>query len=90
MLRNGGADVDAKSIPNNLTPLNYAVLSGHAELSEILLQYGSDANSMGNRAQGTPLHCATEGRHYEVAKILLKYGAKMNLESVKGCQWVLT
>lgn len=63
------------------TPLHEACLNGHAEIVELLLQEGADADAMGGDGD-TPLHDAIGNGHTLVVSLLLKYGFYFKLTQV--------
>ncbi len=59
-------------------PLHCACCYGNAEIAELLLRYGADANKQD--ADGwTPLHWSVRGNHVECARLLLAAGANPHI-----------
>ncbi|CAB0037076.1 unnamed protein product [Trichogramma brassicae] len=64
-----GVDIDALDA-KGLAPLHYALISGHARATELLVDNGADPNSSGPRGS-TPLHLASwSNRHHSVEALL--------------------
>ena len=57
------------------TPLHYAVVWGHTEVAEMLIDKGADVNAMDKEGR-TPLALAVMTAHKAVATLLRKHGAK--------------
>jgi len=72
-----GADVNAKD-DNGWTPLHWAALSGHKEVSEYLITMGADVNAAETGSGMTPLHFAAAGDQKEIVELLLASGADVN------------
>ena len=71
-----GADVNAKD-DNGWTPLHWAALSGHKEVSEYLITMGADVNAKDGTGM-TPLHYAAAFDQKEIVELLLASGADVN------------
>jgi ankyrin repeat protein len=54
-----------------------AVRNGHTRLASLLLQHGSDFNSL-DSSNNTPLHYAAASGFIECIDLLLKHGAEIN------------
>jgi len=65
------------------TPLHYAVLNGHKDVVELLLNYKADIN-VKDKDGYTPLYEAAKGGHKEVAELLLTKKADVNAKDNKG------
>lgn len=76
-LLEGGAKVDAKDAEGQ-TPLRYAAREGHAEVVELLLAKGANADGKGSG--DTPLLDALWRRHVDVATVLVNHGARIEGE----------
>lgn len=64
-------------------PLHCACCYGNAEITELLLRYGADANKQD--ADGwTPLHWSVRGNHVECARLLLAAGANPHIADAGG------
>ena len=72
-----GADVNAKD-DNGWTPLHWAALSGHKEVSEYLITMGADVNAAETVSGMTVLHEAAALGHKEIAELLIASGADVN------------
>lgn len=67
------------------TPLHLAAFFGNAEIAEILLANGADAQARSrNNMQNTPLHAAAAGRHNELVSVLLAHNADVNARQHGG------
>ena len=81
-----GADLNAKNDKlayKGMTPLLWAVSSGHKEIVELLIAKGSNVKARcGNR--GTPLYCAAAHGHKEIAELLIAKGADVNRRMSRG------
>ena len=66
-----------------LTPLQYAVESGKADLVKYLLGRNAEVNSK-NLAYNSPLHTAALLGDLEILKLLLEAEAKVNRVNVRG------
>jgi ankyrin repeat protein len=62
-------------------PAHAAVVSGDAEILELLLQNGFDVNSR-DRFNLTPMHLAARHGRFDIAQMLLSAGARLNARSV--------
>ena len=71
-----GANVNAKDEYDN-TALNWAALSGHAEVAKRLLEAGADVENKGSGGGLTPLANAASRGHADVVQILLDHGARV-------------
>lgn len=69
-----GARLDLGGIYGSI-PLVAAIIPGHAEMVEFLIQHGADVNQPAGAVEITPLHMAADKGRIECARILLKHGA---------------
>jgi len=74
-----GINVNTKS-QSGMTALAWAVLYGHQDIAELLIQRGADVNV----APRTPLHLACQRGNKELAEWLIDRGADINKESESG------
>tara|TARA_B100000929_G_scaffold47057_1_gene33771 strand:- start:435 stop:920 length:486 start_codon:yes stop_codon:yes gene_type:complete len=74
-----GVDVNAKN-KAEMTPLHYASMMGHKEVSGLLITNGADVNakSQFQNFGETPLHHAAWGSHKEIVVLLITKGADVN------------
>ncbi|XP_071560537.1 uncharacterized protein [Temnothorax nylanderi] len=75
-----GADVDAITYNNNLTPLCFAAQEGYEEIVEILIAGGANVN-VKSTENVTPLHLAAVNGHTNVVKVLLDNKANINVKN---------
>ncbi len=80
-----GVDVNGREDTMLKTALHRAVVSGHKDVTELLLAKGADVNA-GDVYAATALHYAAELGHIEVARLLVAKGADVNL----GNEWNMT
>jgi ankyrin repeat protein len=66
-----------------LTPLHYAVVTGHKDLVSLLIARGADINARDNRG-ATPLHLAVDRVQREIAHFLISRGADINAQTNNG------
>jgi len=70
-----GADVNEKRSGDFATPLLIAVINGHADLVDLLLEKGADPNAEGgngrNNSWGRPLQAAVHVANWHVSDILI-------------------
>ena len=62
---------------DDITPLHFAVQSGHLKIVGALLGHGVKICAK-DKNNATPLHYAAENGHKEVADLLIKNGAEIN------------
>lgn len=77
ILLKAGANVNAQTRLQALTPLFLAAKEGHAAVIDLLLQAGADANST-NATGSTPLMLAAASGDTAAVKLLLDRGANVN------------
>ncbi len=70
-----GADVNAAHA-DGMTALHWAAEAGHAEIAQILLSAGADAESVTRLGDYTPLHLAARNGHADVVTALLTGGSR--------------
>ncbi|XP_071636411.1 uncharacterized protein [Temnothorax longispinosus] len=75
-----GADVNATTDVENLTPLHSAACEGYEEIVEILIAGGANVNFKSNTGI-TPLHIAALSGHCKVVKVLLDNKANINIKA---------
>ena len=68
-----GADPDALNVNRN-TPLEIAIIAGHAETARVLLRGGADANAPYKESDNTQLDCPDLS--YTMSEILRAAGGK--------------
>ncbi len=76
-----GANVNAtanKGAATN-TPLDHAVLSGHADVAAVLLDHGANPDARGY-CSVMPLHRAAQKGRTDLARLLLDHGANVNIK----------
>lgn len=89
-LLEGGADVEARDILHDLTPLHWAVVEGHYGMTSLLLQFGADVNATSSFLEtGTALAEAAYADDKDLVQLLLRSGADVNLQAGEfGCALV--
>jgi hypothetical protein len=70
-----GANANLVSGNENISPLIWAVMFGHLNAVEILLQYGADSQ-LGSRCGSTPLMYAIANSRIEIVKLLVESGVQ--------------
>ena len=81
-----GANVNVKLTDDwltRLTPLHFAVESGHTKIVGLFIAKGADINAPKTDGQ-TPLHIACKFGHKDVAELLVDKGADVNTKDNKG------
>jgi len=85
---NKGAQVDGKSEWHGQTALSIAILEGHKDIVEILLENGANPNGMIERMidaeQRTALMAAVVSGNNEIVELLIEHGAKMDEKDEMG------
>lgn len=66
------------------TPLIYAAREGHADVVELLLQLGADANAATKSGGACALHRAAYMGHLQVVSLLLAAGAEPMQQDADG------
>lgn len=77
-----GAEVDAREVQYNSTPLHTAVAKGAEGVVEMLLKRGADPNAM--CMYGKPLHIAAWSGHLRIVRTLVAHGANTDAPNVSG------
>ena len=86
LLRDAGANLEARSSPSANTALHYAANSGWFEILSLLLEAGVNVN-VANSGGYTPLHWAARGdfrTDTESVELLLRAGAAVNTRITSG------
>ena len=78
-----GANLNAKSETNELTPLMCAAGMGHEEVAIYLIKKGADVNVKGAK-NAVPLHFAAMHGKKKLVELLIAKGADVNAESEVG------
>ena len=76
-------NVNARGYDKKETPLHSAVRRGHADVVQLLLEHGANANAQDDR-KNTPLLLASEGGDVDVGRVLLKQGVDMESRDYQG------
>ncbi|MDH4241512.1 MAG: ankyrin repeat domain-containing protein, partial [Phycisphaerae bacterium] len=81
LLISKGANVNATANTGaaTITPLDHAVLSGHADVTAVLLAHGADPDIRGY-CSVMPLHRAAQKGRTDLARMLLDHGANVNIK----------
>ena len=83
LLRDAGANLEARQFISNFTPLHYSALRTNVELVSLLIQAGVDLNARAHDGP-TPLHMVAHlrnARAIDCCELLLKAGAAVNLKT---------
>jgi ankyrin repeat protein len=75
-----GAELDAKSNPNDMTALHFAISKGHTDIVNYLLNHDANPNDVTDTGD-TPLHLAMELDRVDVADALLEHGADTRIKN---------
>ena len=75
-----GVNINIKNEEDGYTPLHYALFYKYYDVAELLIENGSDVNSLSKNLL-TPLHFATSFNSLDMVKILCKKGANLNIIS---------
>jgi ankyrin repeat protein len=67
-----------------ITALHYAIVGGHGQFAELLLQQGASPNIASPDSGVTPLAIAALERNSELATLLMKYGANPDQPMIDG------
>jgi ankyrin repeat protein len=79
-----GANINVRNHEGD-TPLIAAVLDGNIPLTQILLQYGAQANTQEEENGDTALHLASFNRgDPHLAELLIRYGANIEARNNEG------
>ena len=65
------------------TPLHYAAINGHFEITRLLIQNGADVNVKKNDGN-TPLHYAAWNGHVNILHLLVENGANLEVQDNDG------
>jgi hypothetical protein len=65
------------------TPLHWAALNGHIEITRLLLQNGADVDAKSNGGS-TPLNYAARNGHVDILHLLVENGANLEAQSNYG------
>ncbi len=68
---------------NGCTALFYAVTLGHADCTELLLNFGAEPNRQDRKGR-TPAHCGASKGQLETIKLFAKHGGNLWLRNVRG------
>ena len=77
----GGIDVNANSKLG--TALHRAVLRGHMDIVDLLINNGANVN-LKSESGDTALHYAAKKNHIDIVEMLLKNGADINITGYRG------
>jgi ankyrin repeat protein len=77
------ADINARGVLADETPLHLAAWNGHMDAAKLLLANKPDVNARDNRGE-TPLHLAALKGHKDVAELLLAKEADVNARNNDG------
>ena len=77
-----GADVNVQRTDDKFAPLSLAANWNNYMATNILLQYGADANTQ-DENRYTPLHCSARKGNFSVSKLLIESGCKVNMRGYK-------
>ena len=83
LLRDAGANLEARQFISNFTPLHYSALRTNVELVSLLIQAGVNLNARAHDGS-TPLHMVAHlrnARAIDCCELLLKAGAAVNLKT---------
>src|SRR4051812_14727931 len=69
-----GAEIDARHLESESTPLQYAVTTHHMAVAELLLDKGANVNAV-TKAGATALHLAANRGYKDLLALLIKRGA---------------
>ncbi|KAI7974824.1 hypothetical protein EIK77_004916 [Talaromyces pinophilus] len=73
----GNTPIDVEG-HNNLTPLHYAIIYGHKEVVQYLLDQGAKVDVRDSKIGWSPLHFAAESGDQEIVRLLVGSGADVN------------
>jgi ankyrin repeat protein len=76
-------DVNARGFDEKETPLHVASRQGHADVAQLLLEHGADADAQDDLKR-TPLLRASEEGHVKVARLLLEHGTDTEARDDEG------
>ncbi|CAM9317580.1 unnamed protein product [Scytosiphon promiscuus] len=78
-----GADVNRRCRVKDMSALDFAVVRGHADITEAILEHGVDTNASGANGN-TPLHHAAAAGVSEMVTLLCVKGASPNTLNRRG------
>ena len=67
-------DVNARGFDRKETPLHVASHRGHADVAQLLLEHGADADAQDDEKRTSLIRASSHG-HVKVARVLLEHGA---------------
>jgi hypothetical protein len=76
-------NVNVKDDGDGWTPLHWAALNGHVEITRLLLQNGAEVNAESNGGW-TPLHWAASQGYIDILHLLVENGADLEAQSNNG------
>ena len=62
-------------------PIHHAIINGHAKVASLLLQNGSDWNSVDSSGNSCLHYAAAFGQH-QCVELLMRHGAEINAENM--------
>lgn len=78
-----GADVNVQRTDDKVAPLELATNWNNYVATNILLQYGADANIQNGKGDA-PLHSSASQGNFSVSKLLIKSECKVNMRDYEG------
>jgi len=64
------------------TPLHWATVGGHVELTQLLVDHGADVEAK-SKDGFTPLHSVAQEDHYKIMEVLLNAKAKVDVPNIE-------
>ena len=80
-----GADVNAKDLRYNFTPLAWASQNGDEHIVDYLLKHAADINHNANDHQSTALMLAAFEGNLSIVRMLVEHGADLNKTNKYNC-----
>jgi ankyrin repeat protein len=68
---------------NGNLPLHYSIINSNLKITKILIEYGSDVNSV-NSKKNNSLHLGIYSKSLDIIRLLLKSGVNINSKTVTG------